>query len=412
MIKAVLLDLDDTLIATGTAVFFATYLKALGEYASTLAPASTFIQQVITTYNQTVQTYDVTDRLYPRFVRSLKANFGHSNNGYEMEHLFSEFYSGRYADLRPLVRPRPETPGFLQRLAQQGYRIAIATNPAIPESATLQRMAWGGIPAQDYSFAAITTLENMHFGKPQTEYFEEILLRLDVTASEAIMIGDDWENDIVGAAACGMNTFWITEQGALPPDDIPISGYGSYRHLIALVEAGWLDILSPPPSQYAALIHRLRAFPAELDTLRKTYDSSILEHCPAEKEWSARDIICHLCDHEATEDRVRLRRIVEENNPFLSANYDPWSKAHDYHHVSIDRAFLEFVQHRTQTVEWLLGLPEETWSRPARYAIFGPTYFEEMVRFTTEHDRTHLLQIRDAIAHALKPGGSSSGVAP
>ncbi len=405
MIKAVLLDLDDTLITTNTAIFFPTYLRALGRYASAIASPNIFVQQVITAYNEARDTCDVTDPLYPRFIRGLTASLKHSNDGVELEHLFAGFYDGQYAELSSMIQPRPETPPFLQWLSEHNYQVVVATNPAIPESATLQRMKWGGIPAEDYSFAAITTLENMHFGKPQAEYFEEILLHLDITAGEAIMIGDDWENDITGATVCGMNTFWITGQGALPPDDIPISGYGTYRHLIALVEAGWLDILSPPPPTYHTLIHRLRAFPAELDTLRKTYENDVLECCPAEGEWSARDIICHLCDHEATEDRVRLRRIAEENNPFLSANYDPWGKAHEYDQVPADRAFLEFTQHRSETIEWLLGLPEETWSRPARYAIFGPTSFEEMVRFTTEHDRTHLRQIRDAIAHGLRVCG-------
>jgi FMN phosphatase YigB (HAD superfamily) len=405
MIKAVLLDLDDTLIITNTAEFFPTYLKALGEYASAFASPKTFVQMVVTTYNEALQTQDVTDRLYPRFVRGLNANLGNSHKGHEIEHLFAGFYANEYAALSSMIKPRPETPPFLHWLAEHGYQLVVATNPAIPESATLQRMAWGGIPADRYQFAAVTTLENMHFGKPQPEYFEEILLRIDVNASEAIMIGDDWDNDMVGAAACGMHTFWIAGQGVLPPDDIPISGYGTYRHLIALIEAGWLDILSPPPPTYPTLIHRLKAFPAELDTLRKTYSNSVLECCPAEGEWSARDIICHLCDHEATEDRTRLRRIAEENNPFLSANYDPWGRAHEHDQTPVDRAFLEFAQHRSDTIDWLLGLPEETWKRPARYAIFGPTHFEEMVRFTTEHDRTHLRQIRGAVANGLKVCG-------
>lgn len=401
MIKAVLLDLDDTLITTNTAVFVPTYLKALGEHASAIAPSNIFVRNVITSYTETLQTYDVTDYLYPRFVQELATNLGYSNNGHEMEPLFADFYANQYAKLSSMISPRPETPPFLRWLSEHNYQVVVATNPAIPESATLQRMAWGGIPADDYSFAAITTLENMHFGKPQAEYFEEILLRLDVSAGEAIMIGDDWDGDIVGAAACGIHTFWIAGQGMLPPDDIPISGYGTYRHLTALIEAGWLDILSPPPPTHHTLIHRLRAFPAALDTLRKTYSNSVLECCPAEGEWSARDIICHLCDHETQEDGVRLRRIAEENNPFLSANYDPWGHAHEYDQIPFDRAFLDFVQHRSDTIEWLLGLPENTWQRPARYAIFGPTHFEEMVRFTTEHDRTHLRQIQDAIRHGL-----------
>ncbi len=399
MIKAVLIDLDDTLITTNTDSFFSTYLKALGEHASSIQSPNTFSKNVVAAYSEALEAYDATRLLYPRFLERLAARLQYSKDEQELHHLFKSFYTEVHLALRPMIQSRTETPLFLRWLFEHNHRVVVATNPAIPESATLHRMAWGGISASDYPFADITTLENMHFGKPQPEYFEEILLRLGVSAAEAIMIGDDWNKDIVGATACGMNTFWITGNGTLPPDDIPVTGYGTYQFLIAQVEAGWLDILSPLPSTYKTLIHRLRAFPAQLDTLRKIYNDDILEAYPAEGEWSTRDIVCHLIDHESAENRVRLHRIIEQDNPFLSANKNPWGRAHGYSLIPMEKAFSEFVRHRTETIEWLLGLPEEAWNRPARCAIFGPTNFEEMVRITTEHDRTHLLQIQDAIAH-------------
>ncbi|MBN1429146.1 MAG: HAD-IA family hydrolase [Anaerolineae bacterium] len=405
MIKVVLLDLDDTLISTNTALFFPTYLKALGKYAASTAgftDPNDFVQKLVTAYNEALEAYDVTAQLYPRFLRHMAASLQYFMNEHDLSQLFTRFYTEDYPALKTLIRPRLETPPFLRWLFEHHYQVVIATNPAIPAIATLQRMDWGNIAAADYPFAGITTLENMHFGKPQPEYFEEILLRLGVSAGEAIMIGDDWENDIVGASTCGINTFWITQSGVLPPDDSPIAGYGTYQQLIALVQAGWLDILSPPPSTRHTLIHRLRAFPAQLDTLRKTYSDDVLEACPAKDEWSVRDVVCHLRDHESDEDRIRLQRIIEQDNPFLSGNYDPWRNAHAYAGIPMEQAFSEFVCYRAETVDWLLGLPEATWSRPARYAIFGPTHFEEMVRFITEHDRTHLAQIHDAIRQGLE----------
>jgi hypothetical protein len=53
-------------------------------------------------------------------------------------------------------------------------------------------------------------------------------------------------------------------------------------------------------------------------------------------------------------------------------------------------------------VAWLEGLTAEAWERPARDAIFGPTYFGEMVGFIVEHDRTHLRQMRTTIDEALR----------
>ena len=216
------------------------------------------------------------------------------------------------------------------------------------------------------------------------------------------MVGDDWENDIVGAATAGICTYWISEDGSAPPDpNIPISGYGTYHDLAEKIESGWLDTLSAPPPTRDTLLARLLAFPCAIDVLRRTYRAEIMECKPAETEWSVRDIICHLRDHEAEEDRKRLERILSESNPFLSANYDPWAHVQHYAEVSADEAFLQFTALRMKTFVWLSALPREAWSRPARYSIFGPTHFEEMVRFTTEHDLTHLRQMLAAIDHAL-----------
>jgi FMN phosphatase YigB (HAD superfamily) len=400
MIKAVLLDLDDTLVESRTNEMFATYVTMLGDYGASFAPAELFGKTVLHTYVQILNSPDPTARLYDRFLPKFAANIkGDANT---LDALFAAFYRECYPDLKSWVRPRPETFGLLDYLSQKDYMAVVATNPGLPEAAISQRMTWGKIPATDYPFALITTLEDMHFGKPQAEYYEEILLRLNLDPGEAIMVGNDWEQDIIGAATAGLCTYWVTENGSKPPDEnIPISGSGSYREFVSQVENGWLETLTPPPPTPETLIHRLLAFPSAIDALRRTYRAEIMECRPAEDEWSARDIICHLRDHEDEEDRKRLERILTQHNPFLSANYDPWAHVQHYAEVSADEAFVEFTALRMKTVKWLAGLPPDVWARPARFSIFGPTYFEEMVRFTTEHDLTHLRQMLAAIDHAL-----------
>ena len=108
-----------------------------------------------------------------------------------------------------------------------------------------------------------------------------------------------------------------------------------------------------------------------------------------------------MCDHEHEEDRIRLQRIVTEDNPFLSGNYDPWEHADEYENMSAGEALHRFIQYRAQTVEWIRALPDDVWMREARHAIFGNTSFGEMVRFATEHDRTHYRQMVNAIQKAV-----------
>lgn len=403
MIKAVLLDLDDTLIATDTPNFFALYLRELGQYAVQrmphLAPAERFIQQLMDSYLRTVAQYDPTRVLYERLLEDFS-----QVTGVEVAALaavFDDFYAQRYGHLMPLINPRQETSALLAELVHRGYRLVLATNPGLPRTAIVQRLAAGGLAENQHEFELITSLETMHFGKPHPAYYAEILARLDLHPCEAIMVGNDWEDDIVGAAAAGLHTFWLTEEDTTPPsDDLLPSGSGSYAQFLQMVQCGWLDAVEPSHCKPVGLIARLAASPAAIDALCRPYPPEILERQPRDgREWSARDVVCHLRNHER-HDRERLNRILKEHNPFLSAirshETDP-----DCVPLSFREALAAFVHERAQTVAWLEDVPIAVWDRPARDAIFGPTTFEEVVRFMLSHDRTHLHQIRDAIGQAL-----------
>jgi HAD superfamily hydrolase (TIGR01549 family) len=408
MIKAVLLDLDDTLIISQTAAMFPSYLRALGLAGQDFMSGHQFSEHVVQAYLQALDEYDPAQTLVNRFF----AKFGSliNSNDAALRAFFDEFYSSRYAEVvRKFVAPQPEAHSLVTWLRTQGYRLVVATNPAMPESTIVERLAQGGLSPSD--FELLTTLENMHFGKPQPEYFEEILARLDLEAGEAIMVGDDWENDIAPALAAGLSTFWLTEDlGLHSEENLHVDGHGSFTQFAARARAGWLTTLHPHYPGYAALIHRLAAFPAGIASAIEGHIQAVLECKPGDLEWCARDIICHLRDHDAEEDQMRLERILTEEAPFLSGNYDPWAHAHEYATTNAQEALADFVHYRGRMVKWLRSLPAEIWTRPARHAIFGPTSFEEMVRFATEHDRTHLRQMRSAIANAVVVCGPTPAI--
>jgi HAD superfamily hydrolase (TIGR01549 family) len=407
MIKGVLLDLDDTLIATKTSEFFQAYLIHLGRSAFSFADPDEFVRITLAAYSTASGSNDFTTTLHERLVPEMATRLKVSPQ-FLLEH-FDTYYRESFSDLRDMVKARPESPDLLEFLFANGLRVVVATNPAVPETAILQRMEWGGISVHKYPFEFITALETMHFGKPRVEYFEEALQRMDLNADEVLLVGDDIENDLVGASIAGFHTYWVNDTGQpLPSQFKPSAGSGTYPTLVEQMKSGLLDDLQAPLSTYRTYIHRLRAFPAVVDTLLRRFDVRILECCPADGEWSARDIICHLRDHEIEEDRTRLKQIIAEDNPFLSANYDPWAHAATYQQKTAAEALKEFAAARTETLEWLESLPVEVWKRTARSSIFGPTDFEEVVRFTSEHDRTHYQQMLRAIDNAVKKANTAA----
>jgi HAD superfamily hydrolase (TIGR01549 family) len=400
MIKAVLLDLDDTLISTHTDEVLKAYLSDLGAFSAKLADPQAFVNNLVQTYNYALNEYDPTRTLDTRFFDRF-AQVTKLPRKALVDH-FNTYYLRCYPAIKSFITPRPETPELLRTLFDGGYRVVVATNPALPMVATRQRMAWGNVPQSDYTFEAVTTLETMHFGKPQAEYFAEIATGLGIKPCEAIMVGDSWEDDIIGAAAAGLHTYWVNETGDLPPDDsVYLDGCGSYSEFVKLIGDGWLQTLDVRETTIDSLLALLAAHPATFDTMAGSHAENIITCCPKSKEWSARDIICHLRDHEAW-DQDRMRRVIEEDDPFLSSNLDPWANYESYCGVTFSEALIAFAEARGQTIAYLKSLPAEDWQRPARDSVFGPTSLEELVRFMLKHDRIHLYQFPDTLKKAVK----------
>ncbi|HEX9017956.1 MAG TPA: DinB family protein, partial [Anaerolineaceae bacterium] len=93
----------------------------------------------------------------------------------------------------------------------------------------------------------------------------------------------------------------------------------------------------------------------------------------------------------------RIEKLTAEDSPFIAGiNTDNWAGERDYLHQDGQAALNGFVTSRTQLIERVESLPESNWQRIARHAIFGPTTMQELVGFTTTHDRTHIQQIQAA----------------
>ena len=60
-------------------------------------------------------------------------------------------------------------------------------------------------------FENFFTSKDLGYEKPDKGFFEEIMLKLDAIPEECIMIGNDYNKDIVGAKNAGMKTIYLCE---------------------------------------------------------------------------------------------------------------------------------------------------------------------------------------------------------
>ncbi len=201
-IRALLFDLDGTLLSNNMTVFLPHYFKLLSACITHIMPPERFMHHLM----------QATD--------AMRANDGRATNEEvfasafypavgipreELEPLFLSFYADEFPKLKQYTRPRPEARGLVQYALDSGYHVVVATNPVFPAVAVQHRLAWAdlaGVP-----FHLITTYENAKATKPNPLYFRQILETIGQPAEAALVIGD--EDMDMAAAHVGCRTFLI-----------------------------------------------------------------------------------------------------------------------------------------------------------------------------------------------------------
>ncbi len=120
-----------------------------------------------------------------------------------------QLYSTAY---RANQRAVPGAEELLQRLKSK-FKIAIISNNFGAEQKSKIDVCGFG----KYLDAVVTSAE-VGFTKPSPEIFLLALDKLGCSADEAIMIGDSWESDIVGARNAGIRSIWFNRYGNKCPE--------------------------------------------------------------------------------------------------------------------------------------------------------------------------------------------------
>ncbi|MFP3853735.1 MAG: HAD-IA family hydrolase [Anaerolineales bacterium] len=391
-IRAVLLDLDDTLLQTNFDRFLPAYLDRLSKALVEHGEPEKIIQKLFVATQSMVKNQDPTRTLKEAF----DARFYPSLNTTE-EELRGEidaFYSESYPELQALTEPVPGAAEFVENLTAAAYQVVIATNPLFPKTAIHQRLAWAGVDIGHEQIHLITSYEDFHYAKPEPAYYAEILGWLGVPAEEAAMIGDDPENDIAPAASLGIATFGLKagDVGEASPDHLSEVWRWLQEDADGEVDEG----ASHQPN---AIIARMRGYLSAL--LQHTKDLSVDQWRAKAKnrDWSALEILCHLRDTEREVNLPRLQTLLTDPTPFIpGVNPDEWAAERKYQLQDPAQSLGEFVKARQEMIASLINLKPEQWQIPARHALLGPTTMAEIMAVAADHNLIHLRQLRETLA--------------
>ncbi|MDH7578095.1 MAG: HAD family hydrolase [Bacillota bacterium] len=242
MFKALLFDLDGTLVPMNMDHFMREYFRAVTHKFANLVQPEKLVREIL---NGTMAMINNTD---PEKTNK-EVFWSHFLSRVNLPEevlvpMFDEFYVSEFADLKCCAHPNPLARPLMDLLFEKGFQVAIATNPVFPERAIRERMSW--VEIGDLPYALVTTYENSHFCKPRVEYYEEVIGHLGVKPQECLMIGNDVEEDLV-ARKLGVRTF-LVEDWLLNPRDLPIeTDYrGSFRDLASFLN-GLRVAVTPAP---------------------------------------------------------------------------------------------------------------------------------------------------------------------
>jgi HAD superfamily hydrolase (TIGR01549 family) len=242
MISAILFDLDDTLLGNNMDTFMPGYFSLIGAHAQpVMADSEKFLRELMVCTEAAIANTD--PELSNREVFWQVFQQRNGLDPAELEPFFDQFYREEFPKLQEVTVKRPAAAKLVQFAFDRGLKVVVATNPLFPRLAVEQRLAWAGVPVTDYAFDLVTTYENMHSAKPHQSYYEEILDEIDVPPARALMVGDDWEQDIEPAAALGMYTYWLPGEETAVPDPDLVDAYGPLDHLYQRFQQGWLEEL-------------------------------------------------------------------------------------------------------------------------------------------------------------------------
>jgi putative hydrolase of the HAD superfamily len=129
--------------------------------------------------------------------------------------LFDEFSTTRCWELYP------DAVEVLDELRSQGVKLGVLSNFDFRLGPLLQNL--GLTPHLDCVVASYQT----GYEKPNPEMF--LAAELALPGSSYTLVGDHWEDDVMGALAAGWNAVWVDRAGAMSSEPSPLATHSVPR---------------------------------------------------------------------------------------------------------------------------------------------------------------------------------------
>lgn len=210
-VTTILFDLDDTLFdhrGTARAALTATSASRPALHGVPVEDLYAHYSELLEELHPQVMTGRISylDARQQRFARLL-APYEPGASATDAARLAEQHY-GHYQHLR---RPVAGALALLQAL-KPVYKIGIVTNNRLAEQQEkLRHLGMSALVDE------LITSEEVGVLKPDARIYQVALARLGASPAQTVMVGDNWQADVVGALAVGIRPVWLNRTGAVRP---------------------------------------------------------------------------------------------------------------------------------------------------------------------------------------------------
>ena len=206
MLKAVLFDLDGTLLPMDQDAFVDRYFSLLCKKMAPCGYEPKALIKAVWGGTNAMVTNDGSCRNEEAFWRFFLGVYGEQARAHIP--LFEEFYANEFRQAKALCGFTPKARETVRLVRDLGLRAILATNPLFPAVATRSRIRWAGLEPENFEF--VTTYENSSTCKPNPDYYREILQKRGLKPEDCLMVGNDTGEDMI-AQSLGMKVFLLTD---------------------------------------------------------------------------------------------------------------------------------------------------------------------------------------------------------
>ena len=211
MIKAVIFDLDGTLLPMDEEEFTKGYFNLLCKKLVPLGYNKDELVQTVWAGTKAMVKNDGQKTNEQIFWDCFKNTYG--DEKIKDKKVFDDFYVSDFKNTICFCKQNPWAKKIVQYAKNLGLKTILASNPLFPISGMTTRMEFVGLKQEDFDYTS--SYETSHYAKPNPKFYQEILDNLNLKSNEVIYFCNSEKEDVVPAQICKIKTYLIGDNISL-----------------------------------------------------------------------------------------------------------------------------------------------------------------------------------------------------